>query len=179
MAVFLSAGHHLKDSGAVYNGRQENLEAIKLRNIILNLCKSKGLKVIIDEDTETLSQYLTRIKTGSGSVVLEIHFDASLINTATGTTCLVGDDADRLDKAFAKEIVDVAANVMGIKNRGVKAEAESRRGKLGLMREQGIVALWEVCFISNNADMAAYDANMHRLAGEVVLILEKYDNIIV
>ena len=58
MAVFLSAGHHLKDSGAVYNGRQENLEAIKLRNIILNLCKSKGLKVIIDEDTETLSQYL-------------------------------------------------------------------------------------------------------------------------
>lgn len=179
MAIFLSAGHHLKDSGAVYNGRQENLEAIRLRDIMVNLCRSRGLKVITDDDNETLPQYLNRIKTGSGSVVLEIHFDAVADNKATGTTCLVGNDADRLDKGFAKEIVDKTADVLGIKNRGVKTEAESHRGKLGLMREQGIVALWEVCFISNPNDMAAYDANMHKLAGEIVPILEKYENIIV
>ena len=178
MASFISAGHHLKDSGAVANGKQENLEAIKFRDIVVNYSKSFGIKIITDNDNETLSQYLERIKTGEGSVVVEFHFDAAANQTATGTTCLVGSDADRLDKAFAKELVDTTARVLNIRNRGVISEAQSHRGRLGLMREQGIVALLEICFISNPNDMAAYEANQYTLGAEIAKIIAKYDNII-
>lgn len=178
MASFISAGHHLRDSGAVGSGTQENLEAIKFRDIVVNYCKSFGLQVITDNDNETLAQYLTRIKTGIGSVVVEFHFDAAANNTATGTTCIVGNDADRLDRSFAKELVDTTAKVLGIRNRGIITEAQSHRGRLGLMREQGIVALLELCFISNPSDMAAYNANQYTLGAEIAKIIKKYDDII-
>ena len=74
MATFISAGHHLKDSGAIGSGTQENLETIKFRDIVIKLCKDMGLKVITDDDHETLKEYLDRIKTGDGSVVVEFHF---------------------------------------------------------------------------------------------------------
>ena len=179
MASFISAGHHLKDSGAVCSGTQENLEAIKFRDIVVNYAKSFGLKIITDNDNETLAQYLKRIETGVGSVVVEFHFDASTNPQATGTTCLIGNDADRLDKAFAKELVDTTARVLGIKNRGVITESQSHRGRLGLMREQGIVALLELCFISNADDMKQYNANQYTLGAEIAKIIKKYDDIIV
>lgn len=177
MACFISAGHHLKDSGAVSGGRQENFEAIKFRDKVIALCKSKGLKVIQDDDTETLAQYLQRIKSGDGSVVIEFHFDAAN-GVASGSTCLVGVDADRLDKSFAKELVDATSATLKINNRGVKSEAQSHRGRLGLMREQGIVALLELCFIDNKSDMIAYDNHNDELAVKISEIIEKYEKMI-
>jgi N-acetylmuramoyl-L-alanine amidase len=176
--VFVSAGHHIKDSGAIgVDGRKEADEAIKMRNAVVKYCLDRGLKVITDNDNETLSQYLMRIKTGNGSVVLEIHFDA-FNKLASGTTALVGDDADRLDKLFGKEMVDFTSNTLGIKNRGVISEAKSHRGKLGLMREQGIVCLIEVCFIDNFSDMTNYDKNFFSLASGYAAIIEKFEKLI-
>lgn len=178
MTAFLSAGHHLKDSGAVAHGKQENLEMIKFRDIVVNYCKSFGVTVIVDDDKETLSEYLLRIKTGSGSVVLEFHLDSAANATATGSTGVVGDDADRLDMAFAKELVDTTSLILGIKNRGVIKEAQTHRKKLGLMREQGIVALLEVCFISNPNDMAAYEANKYTLGSAIAKIVKKFEDML-
>jgi N-acetylmuramoyl-L-alanine amidase len=178
MAAFISAGHHLKDSGAVGSGTQENREAIGFRDSVIKWAKLFGTEVIQDNDNETLSQYLKRIETSSGSVVIEFHFDASTNAMATGTTALVGTDADRLDKAFAKELVDRTADMLGIRNRGVISEAQSHRGRLGLMREQGIVCLLELCFISNPNDMRSYNANKDNLAREIARIIKRYDDII-
>jgi N-acetylmuramoyl-L-alanine amidase len=141
MASFISAGHHNKDSGAIGSGTQENWEAKKFRDLVVPHAKKLGVKVITDDDNETLSEYLKRIQSGSGSVVVEFHFDAAN-GTASGSTAIVGVDADRLDKSFAQELVDLTAKILGIKNRGVKSEAQSHRGRLGLMREQGIVCLF-------------------------------------
>jgi len=177
MASFISAGHHLKDSGAVGSGTQENLETIKFRDAVIPIVQEAGITVISDSDKETLKEYLDRIKTGNGSTVIEFHFDASN-SKGTGTTAIVGTDADRLDKAFAKELVDVTAKVLGLKNRGVISEADSHRGRLGLMREQGIVSLLEICFIDNPLDMAAYKLNKHILAYSIAEIIIKYDKMI-
>lgn len=177
MAAFISAGHHLRDSGAVGSGTQENLETIDFRDRVIHWAKLFGTEVIKDFDNETLGQYLNRIKTGSGSVVIEFHFDASTNASATGTTALVGTDADRLDKAFAKELVDKTADTLGIRNRGVISEAQSHRGRLALMREQGIVSLLELCFISNPNDMKAYQTNKDNLAREIARIIKRYDDL--
>lgn len=182
MAVFLSAGHNPKgikvDPGAVGNGFREADLAVEFRDLVIKECEKLGLKVIQDKDDERLGSYLERIKTGSGSVVLEFHFDASVNATATGTTALIEAEADRLDKAFAKELVDLTAFTLGIKNRGVISEAQSHRGSLGLMREYGIICLLELAFISNNQDVQLYKANKEKLAFSMARVIKKYEDMI-
>lgn len=175
--VFVSAGHHAKDSGAVANGYQENKLTMELRDMVVPALKRFLPDVTTDIDSETLGEYLKRIKTGNGSVVCEFHFDAAN-GKASGTTALVGDDADRLDKMFAAELCGITSEILGIPNRGVKSESESHRGRLGLMRETGTVALLEVCFIDNVSDMAAYQAKKAALANAYAAILYKYEKLI-
>jgi len=180
--LYISAGHNPNgiktDSGAVGNGKRECDLTVEFRNLVLDQLKAKNAPYISDNDTETLGQYLKRAETGNGSVVLEFHFDASTNSKATGATALVGVDADDNDKAFARDILYATVSTFGIKNRGVLSEADSHRGRLGLMREKGIVALLELCFISNPDDLKAYDLHKTELAGKIADILIKYDALI-
>lgn len=182
MAIFISAGHNPKgikpDPGAVGNGYKEADLTIEFRDLVIKECLKLGVKVIQDKDDERLGAYLERIKTGNGSVVVEYHFDASDKPTATGTTGLIEAEADRLDKAFAKELTEATASLLGIKNRGVLTEAQSHRGSLGLMREEGIIALIEICFISNASDIAAYKKGKNKLAEEHAKIIKKFEDLI-
>ncbi|PZP42189.1 MAG: N-acetylmuramoyl-L-alanine amidase [Pseudopedobacter saltans] len=178
MAIFLSAGHHLKDTGAIgISGRQENQETIKLRDAILNFIKPT-YKVITDNDSETLAQYLNRIKPGNGSVVLELHFDA-YNQKASGTTGLYKDGANNLSIQFANELTEKVSTLLNIPNRGGKSESQSNRGKLGLTRKDGITVLLELCFIDNGIDMQTYDIHFMDLAKLIANLLMKYDDLII
>lgn len=180
--IFVSAGHNpggvKPDPGAIGNGKREADLTLEFRNLVTAELHKQGAKFITDNDNERLGEYLSRIKTGTGSVVLEFHFDAAASAKATGTTVLIGGDADKNDKAFAKELVEATATILGIKNRGVLSETESHRGRLGLTRESGTVALLELCFISNPSDLAAYDKGKIALAQAIADILIKYENLI-
>ena len=180
--IFVSAGHNPKgikiDPGAVANGYKEAEVAVEIRNLVVDVCRAIGCKVITDNDDERLGDYLRRIKTGTGSVVLEFHFDAAGSRSATGTTALVEEDADRFDKLFAQELVDTTSSVLGIRNRGVISEKQSHRGRLALMREEGLVCLLEVGFLTNIDDMKAYELNKVMLANKIARILKKYEDLI-
>lgn len=180
--IFLSAGHNpkgiIQDPGAIGNGYHEADLAIEFRNLVAECLKARGVKFTTDNDDERLGAYLKRIKTGNASVVVEYHFDAASSPLATGTTSLVGNDADRLDKAFALELANSTSKVLGIKNRGVITEADSHRGSLGLMRESGTVALVELAFISNKNDLNAYFIGKELLAKVHAEIIERYEKLI-
>lgn len=182
MSIFLSAGHNPKgikvDPGAVANDYKEADLAIEFRDLVIECLKKNNVPYIKDNDDERLSDYLKRIQTGNGSVVLEFHFDAATSLLATGTTSLIGKDADRLDRAFAKELVDATSNILGIKNRGVLLETESHRGNLGLMRESGTVALLEICFITNLDDLEKYFSNKATLAKAIAEIVKRYEDLV-
>ena len=79
--IFPSAGHNpngLKpDPGAIGNGYREADLAVEFRNLVVSVLKAKKIAVITDKDDERLGDYLKRINTGNGSVVLEFHFDAA------------------------------------------------------------------------------------------------------
>jgi N-acetylmuramoyl-L-alanine amidase len=188
MTIFLSAGHNPKgirpDSGAVNkDGIRECDKAIEFRNLMYEALVSLSQqniipkKIIMDQDDERLGDYLRRIKTGDGSVVIEFHFDA-FNGIASGCTVLIGNDADRLDKAFAKEIVNKTSHILKIPNRGVKTETDSHRGKLGLMREQGTVCLLELGFIDNPKDMIQYEYWKRCLASELALIINRFEEMV-
>ena len=177
--IFISAGHNPNgikvDNGAVANGYTEANLAINFRELVeIELSKLK-MQFVTDRDDERLAQYLERIKTGNASVVLEFHFDAAANPKATGATSIIGVDADRLDIAFAREIVNCTSTILGIKNRGVISEAQSHRGRLGLMRENGIVSLLELCFITNKLDLERYFKNKFVLAREIAKIIARYE----
>ena len=182
--IYLSAGHNSQsksikqDPGAVNkNGVKEGDLTIEMRNLTSQVLKMRGIPFMNDSDEESLAMYLKRIQTGSGSVVLEYHFDAAGTDEARGCTALIGEDADRFDKLFAKELVDVTADIMITKNRGVISETESHRGRLGLMREKGTVCLLEVGFITNPTDLVGYQKNKNALAMAHADILIKYEKL--
>jgi N-acetylmuramoyl-L-alanine amidase len=174
--IFISAGHHNQDPGASGKGTTEAAQTKIMRDKIVAELQKLGCKFITDNDNETLSQYLKRIETGSGSVVLELHFDA-FNKIATGSTALMADDATAESKAFSAELVATTAKVLGIPNRGAKGEGESNRGRLGLMREHGTVCLLEVCFIDNENDMQKYYLHRDELAVELAKIIKKYEDL--
>lgn len=178
MASFISAGHHLKDPGAVANGLQESTLAMRVRNRVVQLVKAKGDKVIVDDDKETLAEYLKRIQPGNASVVVEFHFDAAANPAASGTSAFYANNAGDNSKNFAIDMAAVGAKIMGIPNRGAKSEAESHRGRLALVHEPGINCLVEVCFITNTKDIAAFEAHFEELCEAYAGIIMKYDDLV-
>lgn len=179
--TFPLAGHHNKDSGAVYNGRFENKETIRLRNTINETLAKVGIKYISDNDNQTLSEVIRTIKPGNASVLYESHLNASVNATATGTECVVSEEsfvAKDLSYRMATEICEVTSKLLGIRNRGVISEKQSARGRLGILHTKaGISVLHEWCFISNPLDMKALDENYKKACEAVALILKKYDDL--
>lgn len=180
--VFISAGHNPNglrpDPGAIANGYHEANLASEFRNLVTEQLKKIGVSYVSDKDDERLGTYLERIKTGSGSVVLEFHFDAASNASASGTTALIEAESDRLDRAFAKELSDLTSTILGIPNRGVKSETQSHRGRLALMREEGIICLLELGFITNINDLNKYNSNKHKLAVEMAKVIKRYEDLL-
>ena len=176
--IYLGAGHHNYDPGAAANGYQENKLTIELRDMIASEIKRlyPGSELSLDDDSETLSQYLNRINTNDSDVVLEIHFDA-FNGKAKGSTALISDNHNQISKDMARELVDYTSSILGTLNRGVKTESESARGKLGLTRKPGSTVLMEIEFIDNIDAMNGYHEQKHLLATKYAEILVKYDNL--
>lgn len=182
--IFISAGHNSQsitvkaDPGAINkHGVKEGDLTIEFRDLVCRELDLLGARYTTDYKEETLQMYLNRIQTGNGSVVIEFHFDAGP-ESATGTTSLIEVDADRLDRAFAKELSDATANILRIRNRGTKSEADTRHKRLALMKENGIICLLELCFITNDEDLKKYNLRKKELARAIAQIILKYEKLI-
>lgn len=177
--IFLTAGHHFNDSGAVSNGYKENMLNIEFRNLVTKelISIDPNVKVWNDNDNLTLSQVIKAI-TGLATtedLLLEIHFDAAT-GKATGTTVLVAGNARMRSRQFAEDLVIGVSGTIGVKNRGVKAENESQHTKLGILHTKASSALLEVAFVDNAEDMKKYQNNKECAAKEVALIILKHLN---
>ncbi|CAA7195462.1 N-acetylmuramoyl-L-alanine amidase [Chryseobacterium potabilaquae] len=175
--IFISAGHHKNDPGAVANGYIERDLTKEARNIIVQNLDLKN--VIQDKDFETNSQYQRRIKPGSGSVVFDIHFNSGS-PTATGTECYVNQkdflNKNSLSYKMADEICKITPKILGIRNRGVKSDNQSQHSRIGILNlGSGVSVLWEICFISSVLDMQKYVEKKKEVLREISNVLEKYD----
>lgn len=175
--IYVSAGHHNADPGAVANGFKENELTKDVRSLIVKNLDAKN--VIQDKDSETNAMYQNRIKPGTGSVVFDIHFNAGPI-TASGVECFVNtsdfSNKNSLSYRLAEEICLVTSKILGIKNRGVKTENQSQHSRIGILNlKSGISVLWEVAFISSVTDMSQFKSKKNVLSKEIASLLTKYD----
>jgi len=178
LVTYPSAGHHNGDLGATTNGYREGELTQELRNLVVKELSCLNVKYITDKDDETNRQYQGRIKPADGSVIFDIHFNAGP-PSATGTEVIISNVANDNSRLFARELVDGASRILGIRNRGVKGESGSQHSRVGILHlDAGIASLVEVCFITNEQDIAAYQVNKERLAAFYAKTLKKYDDMI-
>lgn len=168
--IFLTAGHHLRDSGAVGNGYKENALTIEMRDLIAKRIRQldPNIEVWLDDDKDTLSQVIAKVDklATPKDLWLEIHFDAGITPKPSGATSLVAANARQASKDIAKKFVDMGSTILGIPNRGVKSETESNRGRLAMLHTKANSVLYEVGFISNPSDMVNHQDWKHWMADE-------------
>ena len=170
--VMVTAGHSNKDPGAV-NGKFKEAElASQFRNAVAYYLREAGIQYKTD-GVGTLNQDLNAaIKLIKGSsVAVEFHMNAAGSKQANGIETI----ALPKDKKLAQELSKAVADVFGSRLRGDNGwidQSQSARGKLGFISNGGLIV--ELGFISNEAELAAFNTKYWSAAKAVAMVLIKY-----
>jgi N-acetylmuramoyl-L-alanine amidase len=173
--LFLIAGHGGKDPGALGNGYVERDLAIELRRLIDLELRRIGVVATLDPDTNYLGQSLRwlRGKFGEKDVLLDIHWNASPSSAATGSEVIIPNVSSQYEREFANALLKPLTDI-GFRNRGVKPESDTARGRLALMNENAENLLLEVCFITNPRDMLLYQNSKNIIAKRLAYVIKEY-----
>lgn len=171
--LFLAAGHTGARTGAK-KYLDEGAETIRLRNDLKNELLKSGVHVVIDSDRASLSEVITSIKSRATfrDYVLDLHFNAG---GGTGVEAFVNDNATEEENGMALGLCMCVcvSRVLGIKNRGVKKQGQSARGKLGIFGINANVVLLEVCFVDSKPDSDSYKFNYSELVKSLAEVIKK------
>lgn len=172
--VTVTAGHSNKDPGAV-NGKFKEAELVsQFRNAVAYYLREAGIQYKTD-GVGTLNQDLnSAIKLIKGSsVAVEFHMNAAASKQANGVETI----ALPKDKKLAQELSKAVADAFGSRLRGEKGwidQSQSARGKLGFISNSGLIV--ELGFISNEAELAQFNARYWVAAKAVAMVLIKYNS---
>ena len=160
--VVIDAGHGGTDPGAVYKGRQEKDDNLRLALAVGRILSQNGVDVVY---TRTTDVYQTpfekaRIANQTGADwFISFHRNSSpQPNQYSGVESLVYALSGR--KVDMAENINGALGELGFKNLGVRA----RPGLVVLRRTQMPAVLVEVGFINNDADNALFDEKFDEIA---------------
>lgn len=170
--ILVSAGHtNIRglDRGAEGSGYIEGLETLRLRNATAGFLRLAGLDVVedgADGENEPLKKALALAR--SSRLAVEYHFNAGPA-TATGIEVL----SKIRHRRLAQMIASAIAGATGLRlrgDKGWKADDSGQHHRLAFCEAGGLIV--EVCFISNGADMAAYQRNFEAICRGVARVLE-------
>jgi len=170
--ITVTAGHSNKDPGAV-NGKFKEAELVtKFRNAVAHYLSEAGVAIKTD-GIGTLNQDLNAaIKLIKGSsVAVEFHMNAASNKQAYGVETI----ALPKDKKLAQNLSKVVADAFGSRLRGDNGwidQSQSARGKLGFISNGGLIV--ELGFISNEAELAQFNAKYWSAAKAVAMVLIKH-----
>jgi len=159
--IFISAGHSNSpnsDMGAIgISGLKEGDLAVELRDLIIKELKLLNQYAITDSNSYVTKDTVAIINSilGPRDIAIDLHFNAGA-EIIKGTEVLVPFKSSPFEKQLAKTLVDNISACLGTRNRGVKTEADSFRGRLIFMTPNCENILIETCFITNKLDVAMY-----------------------
>ncbi len=161
-SIMMDAGHGGRDPGAVYNGRQEKDDALRLALAVGEILQNNGIDV---EYTRTTDVYETPFQKASEAneagvdLFISIHRNSfPTDNTAFGVESLVY-DLSGLKYEIAQSI-DQQLETVGFRDLGVKA----RPNLVVLKRTEMPAVLVEAGFINSDIDNELFDANFDDIA---------------
>lgn len=162
MKVILDAGHGGVEPGAVYLGRQEKVDNLKLTLAVGRILAQNGVDVVYTrtDDTYNTPYEKADIANRSGAdYFVSIHRNAMPVpGTASGAETLVYEDTGV--PALLARNINSALEGVGFANLGVI----ERPGLVVLRNTQMPAVLVEAGFIDNEADNRFFDQNFDAIA---------------
>ena len=162
VSIMLDAGHGGRDPGAVYNGRQEKDDVLKLVLAIGEILQNSRIDVEYTRTTdiyETPFQKATEANEAGVDFFISIHRNSSpLANQYMGVESLIYNLSGI--KYEMAENINAQLETVGFKDLGVKA-----RPNLVVLRRTKMPALLiEVGFINSDSDNTLFDKNFNDIA---------------
>ena len=152
------------DSGAVAAGVAEADIVLQIALTGKWLCSQRGIECWLtrddDRDPTPVGSRDDRAEQAGCTHFLSLHMNAAT-GTATGTETFYRDSAD---KAWARKIQSSALAAWGLRDRGLKTEADSQHNRLAVFDFDGPAALLEVGFIDNSLDRGRAQDRDRRIA---------------
>ena len=160
--IVLDAGHGGEDPGAVYQGRQEKDDTLRMVLAIGETLKSQGVDVVYTRTTDVYQTPFQKAQIANRALAdyfISIHRNSSpMPNQYEGVETLVYDKSGiKLEMA---ENINGALENLGFKNLGVKA----RPGLVVLRRTRMPALLVEVGFINSDSDNVLFDQRFNEIA---------------
>jgi len=169
----ITAGHSNTDPGAVNGKIKEADLVVNFRNAVTHYLREAGLQVKTDgtgSQNDPLSSAIKLIK--GSSIAVEFHMNAAASKQANGVETI----ALPKDKKLAQDLSKAVANALGSRLRGDNGwidQSKSARGSLGYINAGGLIV--ELGFISNDAELAAFQARYWVAAKAVAKVLIDYE----
>ncbi|WP_347473478.1 N-acetylmuramoyl-L-alanine amidase (plasmid) [Acinetobacter thermotolerans] len=172
--VAVTAGHSNSDPGAV-NGKYKESELVtNFRNAVAHYLREAGLQVKTDGTGAKNDPLSAAVKLIQGSsVAVEFHMNAAASKQANGVETI----ALPRDKKLAQDLSKAVADALGSRLRGDNGwidQSKSARGRLAYVNAGGLIM--ELGFISNEDELARFNARYWLAAKAVANILIKYNN---
>ena len=173
-SIMLDAGHGGVNPGAVYNGRQEKDDALRLVLALGEILQNNGIDVEYTRTTDVYESPYQKAREANEAGVdffLSIHRNSfPTDNMVSGVEALVYDKSG-IKLEMAEEIVDELETI-GFVNLGVKA----RPDLVVLQRTKMPAILLEVGFINSDTDNQLFDENFDAIAQAIAeAILDTLD----
>lgn len=172
--IVLDAGHGGSDSGAVYNGRQEKDDNLKLTMKVGNYLTEAGYDVVYTRTTDVYNTPFEKAQIGNeneADLFVSLHRNSSPNeNTYNGIQTLVYNDEgfkSELARNINKNLVQ-----LGFEDKGVV----ERPNLVVLKRTKMPAALVEVGFINSDKDNKIFDEQLDQVAQAIALGIENTVN---
>lgn len=164
--VIIDAGHGGdRDPGAVFEGRQEKDDSLRLALAVGQILQQNGVEVLYTRVDDVYDSPLEKAQIANGSgadYLVSIHRNAMPIpGTASGAMGLVygyGGTAELLAENINRELVSLGFQDLGV---------IERPGLILLRRSDMPAVIVEAGFIDNPADNALFDARFREIAGGI------------
>lgn len=160
--IAIDAGHGGSDPGAVFEGRQEKDDNLRLALAVGDILKQNGQEVFFTrtEDVyQTPFQKATAANESGADFLVSLHRNSSPIsNQYTGVETLVYNKAG--EKLEMAENINRELEEVGFRNIGVK----ERPGLVILRRSRMPAVLVEAGFINSEEDNRLFDEEFDRIA---------------
>ena len=160
--VIIDAGHGGEEPGAMYDGRREKDDALRLALAIGQILEKNGVDVVYTRTTDVFDTPLEKAQIANSSgadYFVSIHRNAMPVpGTGSGAMVLVYEDAGvpaMLAENIQRNLVQTGFNDLGI---------QERPGLIVLRRTQMPAVLVEAVFIDNPADNNLFDENFDAIA---------------
>lgn len=165
----LDAGHGGSDSGAVYNGRLEKNDNLRITLAVGERLARSGERVLYtrtDDSTVDLTYRSTMANSAGATYFVSFHRNsASTVGRGVEVYYYTGLSAQSTAARMAAPIQD-ALVACGFHNRGVK------QAKFSVLRRTSMPAiLVELAFINNEAENAKLDSEFDRIADAIASAL--------